>query len=134
MDPNGTYECVRIPIQITTLDALMQTGTLPPSCTLIKIDTDGYDLKILRGGRGFMEANRPVIFGEFSAHCMAWHDETVQDVIAFAAEEEYLVWQRLPGTKMRFTAQVKTEIYTQDLLLVPSELAKALSWCCASLP
>ena len=34
---------------------------------LLKIDTDGYDLKILRGSFNFMKVNKPVIFFEYDA-------------------------------------------------------------------
>jgi FkbM family methyltransferase len=130
LDPNGTYECVRIPIQVSTLDSLLQSGELATGCSVVKIDTDGYDLKVLQGGVRFIERNRPVIFGEFSAHCMGWHSQSLNDVVDFAKSLDYMVWQRLPATKVpRFSRGVDSGTFAQDLLLVPSEHAKALAWC-----
>ncbi|MEO8034442.1 MAG: FkbM family methyltransferase [Acidobacteriota bacterium] len=130
LDPNRTYECVRIPIQVSTLDALLQSGELAPSCSVVKIDTDGYDLRILQGATCFIKASRPVMFGEFAAHCMNWHGQSVNDVVEFAKSMDYLVWQRLPRRKrFQFSRAVNAATFVQDLLLVPSEKAEALGWC-----
>ncbi len=131
LDPNGTYECVKIPIHITTLDALMRSSSIPDKCALIKIDTDGYDLKILQGGREFLRSNRPVIYGEFMEHCLKWHGQGIEDVSRFAESIDYLVWQRLPGKTFKFRTSVNAATYAQDLLLVPSERQSTLAWCCA---
>jgi FkbM family methyltransferase len=129
LDPNGTYECVRFPIQITTLDALMRSSLVPTKCVVVKIDTDGYDFKIIKGGRRFLEATRPVIYGEFSAHCLHWHGEGIADIVEFAGSLDYLVWQRLSGPDFAFTSIVDARTYKQDLMLVPSEYATRLAWC-----
>lgn len=130
MDPNGKYECVKIPIQITTIDALMHAAALPGECTVIKIDTDGYDLKILKGGREFLSQNRPAIYGEFAADCLKWHGENILDVVEFANSIGYRVWSRLPGKSFKFTQSIDAKSYSQDLMLVPVEYANTLAWCC----
>ncbi|HEX9983477.1 MAG TPA: FkbM family methyltransferase [Thermoanaerobaculia bacterium] len=102
--PDGsTYDCVRQELEITTLDLL----DLPPRCGVVKLDTDGYDLKVLQGGVEFLARERPLIFGEFSAHCLAWHGQTADDVVAFARAQRYDVYG-FDGAG--------------DLLLVPVEL------------
>lgn len=131
LDPNGTYECVRIPIEITTLDALFASGEIPKSCKILKIDTDGYDLKILEGGRRFLQECRPVIFGEFAEHCLRWHGQSVRDVLTFAESLNYTVWQRVESSNaIKFHRRVDLESYSQDLLLVPCECEELLEWCC----
>jgi FkbM family methyltransferase len=130
LDPNGKYECVRNPVAIRTLDSLWQEGRLTSSCSVVKIDTDGYDLKILEGALGFLDACRPVIFGEFSAHCLRWHGQSIGDVEAFARARNYEIWQRLPGhDRPRFTCQLNASTYSQDVLLVPAERIGSLAWC-----
>lgn len=52
-------------IQTTTLDAFFSRHPEYENVKLIKTDTDGYDLKILRGGMKFIERNRPVLFLEY---------------------------------------------------------------------
>jgi FkbM family methyltransferase len=102
--PDGsTFDCVRQEIEVTTLDLL----DLPPRCAVMKLDTDGYDLKVLQGGVEFLKRERPLVFGEFSAHCLAWHGQTVDDVVAFARAQRYDVYG-FDGA--------------EDLLLVPVEL------------
>ncbi|MEO5671583.1 MAG: FkbM family methyltransferase [Ramlibacter sp.] len=132
LDPNGTYQCVRIPIEVVTLDSLHAVGEIPDSCRVVKIDTDGYDLKVLQGATKFISKCRPVVFGEFSAHCMGWHGQSVVDVISYANSMGYLVWQRVERSKpLRFSRQADPVTFVQDLLLVPREHEEALAWCCA---
>ena len=119
--PDGSdYDCVRQQIPVERLDAVADDGRIPPGCAVMKIDTDGYDLKVLQGGTGFLRRERPVIFGEFSAHCMGWHGQSIADAVAFAAKNDYLAWPRVPST-WRFTARVDAAAYREDLLLVPAE-------------
>jgi FkbM family methyltransferase len=124
LSDDTTYECVRQEIRIETLDALVDAGAIPPRCSVVKIDTDGYDLKVLQGGAEFLRRERPVIFGEFSAHCLAWHGQGLRDVRAFAASVDYAAWRRLmPGWK--FAATTDDDPFDQDLLLVPNEKSAA---------
>lgn len=125
----SNYECERIQIDVTTLDNLVAQGRIAPACGVVKIDTDGYDLKVLQGGRSFIQSCRPVIFGEFSAHCLKWHGQTIEDVRAFAAELGYRVWAAAGHDPITFRASFDNEKFSQDLLLVPSERAAALGWC-----
>lgn len=123
--PTGsTYQCTRQTLELQKLDNL----ALPPGCSVMKIDTDGYDLKVLQGGTEFIRSNRPVIFGEFSAHCMAWHGQTLVDVKAFSAANGYCVWQKLPDV-WKFTTTFSHQTFVQDLLLVPEELIQQYLWC-----
>jgi FkbM family methyltransferase len=116
--PEGsTYECVRQEIIVKTVDEL----SLPEGCAVVKIDTDGYDLKVLQGGAEFLRRNRPVIFGEFSAHCLRWHQQSIEDVAAFAEAHGYEVWQRvIPTWQFRPYDPATAAAFEQDLLLVPS--------------
>lgn len=117
---DSSYECVRQEIRVEMLDALAAAGEIPAGCAVMKIDTDGYDLKVLQGGKDFLRRERPVIFGEFMEHCLHWHGQSVTDVMAFAADLQYEVWRRVePG--WRFTRDVDPRTFQQDLLLVPAE-------------
>jgi FkbM family methyltransferase len=128
----STYECVRIPLDVTTLDVLVSQGRLATSCPVMKIDTDGYDLKVLQGGCGFLKQARPVIFGEFSAHCMSWHGQSIEDVVQFADGASYEVWRRAAGDGWRFSRNLEERTFSQDLLLVPYEALGRFEWCVAT--
>lgn len=125
---DGTdHPCERIPLEITTINKLMDSGELPQDCSLVKIDADGYDLKILEGATDLLATSRPVIFGEFMRHCLAWHGQTHEDVVAFVGQFDYRVfskdesvWQFLPWDKNPVES---------DLLIVPEEKIVDLNWC-----
>lgn len=125
--PDGsTYDCVRQEIVIKTVDELAEGGELPAGCPVVKIDTDGYDLKVLEGATRFLARNRPVIFGEFSAHCLRWHEQSIADVAAFAAANGYAVWERaMPTWRFRPYVPEAASGFEQDLLLVPDEATDA---------
>lgn len=125
----SAHRCTRIPIRVTTLDTLVRAGRLTTGCSVMKIDTDGYDLKVLQGGGEFLERSRPVVFGEFSAHCLRWHGQTVSDVDRFAAGIGYRAWQRREGRGFGFRSRIDPDTFCQDLLLVPEEDEERLSWC-----
>jgi FkbM family methyltransferase len=125
---DSNYVCVTQSMRLLTLDGLLESGVINPDCAVIKIDTDGYDLKVLQGGIRFLAASRPVIFGEFSAHCLQWHQQSVVDVIAFAESQDYRLLYRQDGS-FRFDAQPPAGGFRQDLLLIPLEHAHRFSWC-----
>jgi len=127
--PDGSeYQCVRQTLELKTMDHMSGTGELPNGCSVIKIDTDGYDLKIFQGGIKFLRKNRPVILGEFAAHCLNWHHQSIQDVVDFAKQNDYLVWQKNPGV-WTFSTLIDPDTFHQDLLLVPLEDKEKFNWC-----
>lgn len=114
-------------MQIETLDRLAAAGQIPNGCSVIKIDTDGYDLKVLQGGTAFLRRERPIILGEFAAQCLSWHGQSLDDVRQFATEHGYTVYLRDEDGR-RFVREYKKP-FTQDLLLVPTESVSMLGWC-----
>jgi FkbM family methyltransferase len=122
----STYECERIQIEVTTIDDLLSSGRIGADCGVMKIDTDGYDLKVLYGARSLLGRCRPVIFGEFAAGCLAWHGQTVDDVQRFATDMDYEVWAATEHDTRRFSRSFDSASFQQDLLLVPSEKSQAV--------
>lgn len=116
--PDGsTFECVRQLIEVRTLDSCMSEF---PRCSVMKIDTDGYDLKVLEGAVDLLARDRPVIFGEFSRHCMGWHGQTIDDVHSFAVAHGYALWLRR-GRGWSLSRGGSDPSYEQDALLIPRE-------------
>lgn len=120
----STYECERIALNMTTINHLIESGQIPPDCSLIKIDTDGYDLKVLEGATLLLENARPVIFGEFAAHCLNWHGQNIADVKAFAVQFGYITAAR---DKHCFRLDFDAASFVQDALLIPSEQRSRLA-------
>jgi FkbM family methyltransferase len=56
---------------------------------LLKIDTDGYDLKILRGGFNLIKAARPVIFFEYDAVYLEEQEENGTDIFEQLHDKGY---------------------------------------------
>ena len=65
-----------ISVPITTLDSL----PWPARVSAIKIDVEGYELRVLRGGAELIARDRPVIYGEFSK---VWLDLRGDDLAPF---------------------------------------------------
>jgi FkbM family methyltransferase len=53
------------PMQFTTLDELLSSDPVYGAPNLIKIDTEGFEFKILRGAKGILARHQPVLFLEF---------------------------------------------------------------------
>ena len=114
------YPCERIPLHVTTVDRLVADGKLPAACGLVKIDTDGYDFFILQGARQLLETARPLIYGEFAAHCLKWHGQTIRDVQAFLEPLGYRVYARAAGWNFRPLDRLESP-FVMDALCVPAE-------------
>ncbi|HYM60952.1 MAG TPA: FkbM family methyltransferase [Thermoanaerobaculia bacterium] len=125
---DSTYECERQSLHLETLDSLLESGRIPRGCSVVKIDTDGYDLKILQGASKLMSLERPVIFGEFSSTCMGWHGQSVADVVDLAVAHDYAVWSK-EGSSWTFSSTIPSEGFDRDLLLLPEESTNAFQWC-----
>lgn len=130
MPDDSTYQCVTQTLQLKTLNSFFDSGVIPPNCSVIKIDTDGYDLKVLEGAKKLLDSSRPIVFGEFSAHCMAWHGQSVRDINAFAASIDYEVLFR-DSNSLKFRVDEPAGGFVQDILLVPKECLREVEWCMA---
>lgn len=125
---NSTYKCERISLHVTTIDQLIAAGRIPRHCGLVKIDTDGYDLFALMGAKKFLAEARPLIFGEFHAHCLNWHRQTLRDVQDFLAPLGYEVYTRREGWSFRAPAPGDPP-FVQDALCVPREKTDQVRGC-----
>jgi FkbM family methyltransferase len=121
------HPCERIPLTITTLDALRDSGEIADRCSLMKIDVDGYDFFVLQGAKKMLSFSRPIIFGEFSSHCLAWHGHSHDDVARYIEQFDYEVFSKKGN--WQFTPMRKNKV-DQDLLLIPKEKLEKLIWCC----
>ena len=52
-------------IKLVTLDRVVKSTRINGRLKLLKIDTDGYDAKIIRGGLQYVKESKPVIFFEY---------------------------------------------------------------------
>jgi FkbM family methyltransferase len=52
-------------IEIITLDKFIEMHPKSQKAKILKIDTDGYDLKIIRGGLNYIKKTKPILFFEY---------------------------------------------------------------------
>lgn len=75
-----------VPVQVTTLDAF---GDRLDRVDLIKIDVEGFDLKVLRGGEKLIERFHPVLFIEFCDANLREQGDSTADLIRWLKEHGY---------------------------------------------
>lgn len=121
------FACERVPLRVTTIDRLVAEGRLPEDCGLIKIDTDGYDLFALMGARELLARARPIVYGEFMAHCLRWHGQSIHDVEVYLRPLRYNVFIR--SANWTFVPLRADSPYVQDALCIPEEKCEGASWC-----
>jgi len=66
-------------VKIKKLDDVWKEEGLD-RCSLIKIDVEGFELQVLKGGINFIQTYRPVIFGEFAACFIKYNKYSMKDV------------------------------------------------------
>jgi FkbM family methyltransferase len=103
-DP-GADGAVRV--EVRSLDAVAEELAID-RCDLVKIDVEGAELEVLRGGESFFRRFRPAIYAELNRYWMSHFGWTEQDLLALVAPWGY------EAGRIRGTGRV------DDVLLVPS--------------
>ena len=101
------------PIALTTLDHELKD--VASKVSLIKIDTEGYELQAIKGARGILEEHRPVLVCEFNPNSYSFDD------LRTSIPRDFLYF-RMPGNYYEGLTPVKDELRAVcDLLIVPQE-------------
>lgn len=75
--------------KVTTLDE--EWPDLPGRCSAIKLDVEGFELAVLRGGAHLIDKDRPVIYAEFNRDWLAYRSVTVSSLDAWLQEVNYCI-------------------------------------------
>jgi len=59
------------------------------NCNLLKVDTDGFDFKVLRGAEGLLRSARPAIFFEWQPEFLEMQHEDPLSIFPWLAERGY---------------------------------------------
>lgn len=70
------------------VDSVCEIFNIEPDC--MKIDTEGFEYKILRGAIKTIEAHRPTLFMEVHPKFLTYHDNDIYDVLGLFNELEYI--------------------------------------------
>lgn len=82
-NPLATYETQDLQVTATTMDSICRTLDRPVS--LIKIDVEGHELAVLRGGLRVIESDMPVMLMEVETR----HNPRWRDVFSFLSARGY---------------------------------------------
>jgi FkbM family methyltransferase len=117
----ASFEFKQIDLEIHALDDLWRDGVIPDDVTLMKIDTDGYDLEILRGARRLLAQQRPACHVELNLHCLGWHNQTMEDVLELVQGIGYQLLSQTGYNSGRFVPYRRGMPFFDNALLLPAE-------------
>lgn len=63
------------------------------TCSLIKLDVEGYEIAGIKGGINFIKEYRPAIIGEFSSFWIKYNGYSMQEAYALLKPLGYMVYQ-----------------------------------------
>jgi FkbM family methyltransferase len=75
-------------VEIDTLDRSMQLFEIPPP-SLIKIDVEGYELKVLKGSWETLKKNKPALFIELDDNNLKEQGSEAKELIEFLLQLQY---------------------------------------------
>lgn len=76
-------------IETKKLDSILNSYPALKEAKLLKIDTDGFDFKIMKGAVELLRTVKPVIFTEFDQNLMKQIDEDYNDMFDFFRKLNY---------------------------------------------
>lgn len=76
-------------VMFVALDDLTASIPIAERIKLVKIDTEGFDTRILRGARRLIATNRPVLYFEYNRHAMLGTGEDGLAALAGLREQGY---------------------------------------------
>lgn len=118
----GAYELTSLKgnserISVTTIDLMLDRL---PQISLLKADIEGYELKMLKGGEGLIERDRPVIYLEND------RPERARQLMLHIDERGYRIWEHIvmiyrPDNIAGSTVDIFPQIGSRNILCVPLE-------------
>jgi FkbM family methyltransferase len=106
-------DALKFPVISISVDRLDDIE-LPERVSLIKIDTEGYELAFLRGAEATIARDRPVIYGEFSPRWLERRGEDIRSMIRSPLLSGYSV-SVISAPRARPWSNQKAEIQPVDL-------------------
>jgi FkbM family methyltransferase len=76
-------------IQIKTLDIILTQYKRFSQSKMIKIDTDGFDCKIIRGSLQFLQISKPIVFFEYDPFFLKMQNDDGISVFSLLIENGY---------------------------------------------
>lgn len=92
----GQSEVTGSTIYLKKLSAILAKNALFQNAKMIKVDTDGFDNKILRGSVDFLEHAKPIIFFEYDPFFLAQQNDdclSIFDTLASVGYQNLLLYE-----------------------------------------
>lgn len=87
---SGPMEVIRVPM--TTIDAVW-TALGEPCISVIKIDVEGAEMKVLKGAANCLKQTRPSVLLEWNAANLVAHQQPATALLDFALANRYQVFE-----------------------------------------
>jgi hypothetical protein len=76
-------------LTLVTLDEVVTKLDFPQPCKLLKVDVEGFDLKVLRGAPLLLQKDKPVIFFEWNHQNLEQIGEACLSIFSFLSALGY---------------------------------------------
>lgn len=99
-------------IQVKTMQEVLETNELFKSAKLLKIDTDGFDNKIIRASKSFLVHSKAAVFFEYDPYFLAKQGEQGFDIFDFLVSLGYtsfLIYDNIGDFLITLTNQNKSQ-------------------------
>jgi FkbM family methyltransferase len=96
-DPNKEFE--KTEVQIDTLDNTTQALSMPAP-SLIKIDVEGFELKVLKGANHIINEYKPLLFIELDDNNLREQGNTAGELVKFLMQKGYNITNATSGNKI----------------------------------
>jgi FkbM family methyltransferase len=98
-------------VPVTTLDEVMERHPAFAQARLVKIDTDGSDLSVIRGGASFLGKVRPVLFFECDPAFFSWDEfEKTLALLSRVGYRTMLFWDNTVDFLTRLTTDDREKL------------------------
>jgi len=109
-------------VRLTTLDKIAETHSeLRPD--LLKLDVEGYETRVLRGGLGFIATFRPVIFLELSDEHLHYQGSSPAELLSLLEGQGYNCVEAISRDMVRSTDLLEGRHF--DVIAVPGTAPEA---------
>ncbi len=98
-------------VQTVTLDEAIRPEI--NTISFLQIDTEGHDIKVLRGARNFIRRQKmpPLIKLEFQPKMLKAHDTGVEELLAFIEEFHYKIAMNAAATVAPITPRTLADFF-----------------------
>ncbi|MEW6773309.1 MAG: FkbM family methyltransferase [Bacteroidota bacterium] len=108
-------------IPVHTLDDYIFTDKKIERADLIKIDVEGYELKVLKGAIKTLSEFQPTLFIEWDNNNLISQENSVYELFTFLKEFNYTIYDTVSNIEITHDNLIKFENIHTDILCIPQK-------------